>query len=298
MLGLYAMWVCAGSGAGFAAEAGKRLRVVATTTMVADLARDLGGDRVDVAGLMGPGVDPHLYKATAGDLRRMQRADLILYNGLHLEGKLQEAIERSADAGRKIKAVTARIPKDRLLEAEGAVDPHVWFDVSLWILCAEAATEAFKDLDPAGAQHYEERLQSVRARLTALHAWCEAQSKQVSPEQRILITSHDAFSYFGRAYGFKVIALQGISTVTEAGLADVTRLTDFVKANRVKAVFVETSVSPAAMKRIQKDSGARLGGELFSDATGSRGEVLDGYDLGTVEGMIRHNMNTIVRALK
>ncbi|MBM3845029.1 MAG: ABC transporter substrate-binding protein [Verrucomicrobia bacterium] len=292
------MWVCAGIGTGFAAEAEKRLKVVATTTMVADLARDLGGDRVDVAGLMGPGVDPHLYKATAGDLRRMQRADLILYNGLHLEGKLQEAIERSTGSGRKIKAVTDRIPKDRLLEAEGAVDPHVWFDVSLWILCAEAATEAFKELDPAGSPYYEERLQSVRARLTALHEWCKAQAKDVSPEQRILITSHDAFSYFGRAYGFKVIGLQGISTVTEAGLADVTRLTDFVKTNKVKAVFVETSVSPAAMRRIQKDSGARLGGELFSDATGSRGEMKDGYDLGTVEGMIRHNMNTIVRALK
>lgn len=301
-------WARAGAGvwlvwllAAFPAGAAEKLRVVATVTMVADLVRQVGGDRVEVQGLMGPGVDPHLYKATAADIGRLQRAQVIFYNGLHLEGKMQELFDRMARTRRHLYPVTGGIPAARLLRPaafEGHPDPHVWFEVPLWEQCAVSVAAGLSAADPAGQAQYESRLAEVRQRLQALHAWALAKAGELPAERRILVTSHDAYNYFGRAYGFQVVGLQGISTVTEAGLADMVKLVDFIKAKGVKAVFVESSVPPNAIQRISKDSGARVGGELFSDAMGTPGQLENGYDLGTYEGMIKHNLTTIVEALK
>ena len=282
--------------------AADKLSVTATTTMVGDLARSLGGERVEVTTLMGPGVDPHLYKATAGDGPKLRNAKLILYSGLHLEGKMQDVFDGMAKgSGRHVVAVASGIPSDRLLKPDGAgehPDPHIWFDVELWSLCARSAATALTGADPAGKAFYEKKLADYQKRLADLHAWAKKRAMELPQGRRVLITSHDAFSYFGRAYGFKVIGLQGISTVSEAGGADMVKMVDFIKQRGVKAIFVESSVSHQALERISKDSGARIGGELFSDAMGTPGQIENGYDLGTYEGMIRHNLNTVVEALR
>jgi manganese/zinc/iron transport system substrate-binding protein len=277
------------------------LRVVATTTLVADLVRQVAGDRAEVAALMGPGVDPHLFKPVASDVIRLQRADVIFYNGLLLEGKMSDLLTRLARSQRHVYALTEAVPEDRLLQPadhEGHHDPHVWFDVSLWRLGVDIVEQGLAAADPAHAAVYARRADAVRARLDALHAWALAKAAELPPERRVLVTSHDAYNYFGRAYGFEVVGLQGISTATEAGLADVTRLTDFIRQRGLKAIFVETSVSPATIRRVAADSGARIGGELFSDALGAPGEIVHGHDVGTYEGMVRHNLTTIVEALK
>jgi manganese/zinc/iron transport system substrate-binding protein len=281
--------------------ADKKLRVAATVTMVADLARQVGGDRVEVDALMGPGVDPHLYKAAASDITKLQQADVIFYSGLLLEGKMQDIFAKLARSKRFVYPVTEAIPVEKLLEPPafaGHYDPHVWFEVQLWKLCVDVVSKGLSEADPAGKDFYEKRAAETRARMDELHAWALKKSAELPAERRILVTSHDAYNYFGRAYGFQVVGLQGISTVTEAGLADMAKLTDFIKQKKVKAVFVETSVPHHTIERISKDTGVKIGGELFSDAMGTPGQLENGYDLGTYEGMIKHNMTTIVEALK
>lgn len=287
--------------AGTGAAADKPIKVTATVTMVADLARSIGGERVQVEALMGPGVDPHLYKAAASDVTKLQQADVILYSGLLLEGKMQDLFTKLAQSKRRVHAVTDSIPKDRLLsppQFEGHYDPHVWFDVTLWEMCIDTVAKALSDADPAGKELYERRATDLRARMDELHAWASRKAGELPPERRILVTSHDAYNYFGRAYGFQVVGLQGISTVSEAGLADVAKLSDFIREKGIKAVFVESSVPHDTIERISKDTGAKIGGELFSDAMGTPGQMEHGYDLGTYEGMIKHNLTTIVDALK
>ena len=278
-----------------------RTAVTATTTMVADLVRDVGGERVVVETLMGPGVDPHLYKAAASDVSKLQKAQVIFYSGLLLEGKMQDIFVNLARSKRRVIAVTEGIPHDRLLappEFAGHHDPHVWFDVALWKLCLDPVVKALSEADPGGKDHYERRATEARQRMDQLHAWALAKAAELPGDRRILVTSHDAYNYFGRAYGFQVIGLQGISTVSEAGLADVAKLTDFIKTKGIKAVFVESSVPHDTIERISKDSGVKIGGELFSDAMGTAGQMENGYDLGTYEGMVKHNLTTIVDALK
>lgn len=290
-----------GALAGLAQPAGERVRVVATTSMVADLVRQVAGDRAVVEGLMGPGVDPHLYKATASDIVKLQRADAIFYNGLMLEGRLGDLFTRLARTKRHVYALAESIPSDALLEPEdyeGHYDPHVWFDVSLWSRCVDVIVEGMSAADPGNAAFYAAQGRATRDRLTALHAWALAKASELPVARRVLVTSHDAYNYFGRAYGFEVVGLQGISTVSEAGLADMTRLVDFIKARGVKAIFVESSVPPDTIRRLAQDAGVRVGGELFSDAMGTPGQIENGYDLGTYEGMVKHNLTTIVEALK
>src|SRR5688572_6172501 len=272
------------------------VRVVTTTTMVTDLVKEIGGDRVDVAGLMGPGVDPHLYKPTASDVTRLQKAQLVFYSGLHLEGQMAQLFERLAKSGRKIFAITASIPQEQLLrpaQFEGQFDPHVWGDAKLWAQCIDTVVNGLSGADAEGQVHFTKRAAAYRATLEALHAWATKRAAELPVAQRILITSHDAFNYFGRAYGFQVVAVQGISTVTEAGLADIVKVIDFIKQKSVKAVFVESSVPKAAIERISKDSGAKIGGELFSDALGTAGKIHtvegESYDEGTVVGMLKFN---------
>lgn len=275
------------------------LRVVATTSMVADLAKEVGGADAAIEGLMGPGVDPHLYKPTASDVLKLQRAEVVLYNGLLLEGRMTELFAKMSGGKRVVCAVAEALPADQLIGTEGAHhDPHVWFDVALWSRCVDPVVDAFSRADPPRAQAYRERGDAVKSRLAELHTWAIEKIAELPRERRILVTSHDAYGYFGRAYAFQVVGLQGISTASEAGLADMARLVDFIKARGVKAIFVESSVSPATIRRIAQDARVSIGGELFSDAMGTPGQIENGYDLGTYEGMVKHNVTTIVEALK
>lgn len=287
----------------FAAAAAARepLRVVATTTLVADMVRGVAGDDAVVESMMGTGVDPHLYKPTATDVLRLQRADVIFYNGLLLEGRMTEVLEKLARAGRRAHAITAALTAEELLQSEdyaGHPDPHVWFDVLKWKRCLDVVEKGLSEAAPDRAESFRQRAEELRARYDALHAWALAKVAELPAEKRVLVTSHDAYSYFGRAYGFTVVGLQGISTATEAGLADVARLVDFIRERRLKAIFVESSVPHTTIERVARDSGARIGGELFSDALGAVGQIEHGHDVGTYEGMVRHNVTTIVEALK
>lgn len=287
------------------AETRAPVRVVATTTQVADLVRAVGGDAVELTALMGPGVDPHLYKPTRRDVTAIQRAEVIFYNGLHLEGRMTDILEMQAARGRPVFALTDGVARERLLEVAdegGVLDPHIWLDPLLWRETVSVVVSALRAADPGRGELFVERGAAVVAELTALDAWARERIAQVPEAQRVLITSHDAYSYFGRAYGFQVIGVQGISTVSEAGLADVVQIVEFIRTRGVKAVFVESSVSPRLIERISTDSGAVLGGELFSDSMGKPGDVREvggeSYDVGTYFGMVKHNVNQIVEALR
>jgi manganese/zinc/iron transport system substrate-binding protein len=276
-----------------------RVRVVATTGMIADAAAAVGGEQVRVAGLMGPGVDPHLYKASAGDVRLLARADLILYNGLHLEAAMAELLQ---EMGRRRHTVAVAEAVDRALltrppEFAGAYDPHVWFDVRMWIQAVRQIGAALADADPANAAAYRVRMDGYVRELEELDAWVRRRVGELPPERRVLITAHDAFGYFGRAYGFDVLGLQGISTAAEAGTADVQRLAEYIVHRRVPAIFIETSIPRRTLEAVQaavRSRGRRvsIGGSLFSDALGDAGTPE-----GTYIGMVRHNVNTIVDAL-
>lgn len=281
--------------------AGGRIKVTTTVSMVTDLVRQVGGDRVEVEGLMGAGVDPHLYKAAASDVTKLRRADVIFYNGLVLEGKMSDMLIKLAKVKKFVYALSESVPVAQLLnppEFEGHHDPHIWFDVELWSHCVDTVVRGLSAYSAADSVYFQAQGRRVKIEMAALHKWAKARADELPEEKRILITSHDAYNYFGRAYGFQVVGLQGISTVTEAGLADMAKLVDFIKARGVKAIFVESSVSPAAIQRISRDAGVKIGGELFSDAMGTPGQMENGHDLGTYDGMIKHNLNTIVNALK
>jgi len=280
------------------------LKVVTTTTMISDAIQQIGGQRVDVEGLMGAGVDPHLYKPAASDVIKLSKAKIIFYNGLMLEGKMADLFSRLSRQGKPIYAVADSIDTSKLIKPEdtqGHWDPHVWGDPVLWIECVQNMTQALVRHDPDGAATYTSNSKKYIQRLKDLNAWGQKNMAKVSKDQRILITSHDAFNYFGNAFGFQVVGVQGISTVSEAPLADIINIVDFIKEKKIPAIFVESSVSPATIKRISEDSGAKIGGELFSDALGTKGkmESFDGekYDLGTYEGWIGHNIATIVSSM-
>jgi len=276
-----------------------RLRVITTIGMITDVATVIGGERVHVEGLMGPGVDPHLYRATAGDLRRFREADLILFNGLYLEAALGEVLEGLEGQVRSV-AVTRAIPQSQLLapeEFQGAFDPHVWSDVSLWRRVAAEIRELLIELDPDGAEGFRQRHQALDEELGALDAWIREEVAKIPPERRVLVTAHDAFHYFGRAYGFEVRGLQGISTVTEAGAADVQALATFLVERSIPALFLESSISPRTVESVRRAVLARggsvvVGGTLYSDALGDPDS-----EAGSYMGMIRHNVGTLVGAL-
>lgn len=284
---------------------GGKAKVVATTTMIADMVREVAGDAVVVEGLMGPGVDPHLYKPSGEDARRLRDAGAVFYNGLRLEGRMEELFERMGRDGKVAVALGEAVPEAARIqpESEGAhPDPHVWGDPALWAGCVGAVVEGLSRVVPEEKAAFEARGAALRAKLLALDAWVKEEVAGVPKERRILVTSHDAFSYFGRAYGFEVLGVQGISTVSEAGLADVAKMVELIREKGVKAIFVESSVPHATIERISADSGAKVGGELFSDALGTPGEMREAgggkVDAGTYEGMIRFNVSTIVEGLK
>lgn len=291
--------VIAGCGPAGQSARGTTIRAVATTGMIAWAVEQVGGSRVDVEGLMGPGVDPHLYKATASDVRKLADADVIFYNGLHLEAAMGELLEEMSGRVAAV-AVTRGISRDSLLappEFQGAYDPHVWFDVEMWMLAVEAVRQTLVELDAEGAAEFEANAARVRAELAELDEWVHGRVAELAPEMRVLVTAHDAFNYFGRAYGFEVRGLQGISTASEAGTADVQQLADMIATRRIPALFVETSIPRRTIEAVQaavrsRGFDTRIGGSLFSDAMGN-----PGTDEGTYPGMVRHNVNTIVESL-
>ncbi len=260
----------------------------------------VGGEHVEVTALMGPGVDPHLYKPTEGDVRLLGNADLIVYNGLHLEGKMTDVLVRLARS-RPVVALAEAVPEDALREPpefDGLYDPHLWFDVSLWAMTPTVIARELAALDPAHQAEYAANAERVRDELLALDAWVTARIAEIPAPARVLVTAHDAFGYFGRRYGMDVVAIQGLSTVSEAGLGDVSRVVDVVIDRGVKAIFVESSVPRRSIQAVvdavaAKGSKVTIGGELHSDALGAAGSPA-----GTYEGMVRANVDAIVEALK
>ena len=279
--------------------AGSKLRIVTTTGMITDIVKNVGGKHVQVIGLMGPGVDPHLYKASAGDVQRLTSAQLIFYNGLHLESKMGDIFAKMS-GNTKTVAVTDAVDRSLLLtppEFEGQYDPHLWFDVILWMKAVGKVRDTLSEFDSDNTLMYWSNAERYLAKLAELHEYVKAQAERVPPEKRVIVTAHDAFNYFGKAYGFEVRGLQGISTATEAGIADVQALATFIAERRIPAIFVESSVSTRSLEAVKaavKSKGfeVKIGGELFSDAMGN-----EGTPEGTYIGMVRHNIDTIVTAL-
>lgn len=280
-------------------EEGGKLRIVSTTGMIADAVSRVAGDLAEVESLMGPGVDPHLYKASQGDLAKLGGADMIFYNGLHLEGKMGEVLEK---VGRRkpVVAVSDGVEKSRLLELEGfsgTYDPHIWFDVQMWSQVVAFVGEKLAGQDPAHAETYRQRAAAYRDELIGVDEWVRSELGKIPAEQRVLITAHDAFAYFGRAYGVEVRGLQGISTMSEYGLRDVSDLVGFISSRRIPAIFVETSVPAKSLEAVaegcrQRGHEVAIGGALYSDAMGAAGTPE-----GTYTGMVKANVQTIVNAL-
>ncbi len=276
-----------------------RLTIVTTTGQVGDTAAIVGGEHVHVKSLMGPGTDPHLYTASARDVDKLRGADIVFYSGLYLEAKLEKVLEQLGER-QTVVAVSSSIDHSDLLPwAKNAdeFDPHIWFDVMIWSQTVNVVRDTLIAADPANAADYEANAAAYLAELQALDAEIRAKVETIPPEQRVLVTAHDAFSYFGRAYGFQVLGLQGISTASEAGTADVQNLAKFIADHRIPAVFVESSVPVRNIEAVQaavRDRGfdVQIGGKLFSDAMGDTGTPE-----GTYIGMVRYNVNTIVAAL-
>jgi manganese/zinc/iron transport system substrate-binding protein len=275
-----------------------RLQIVTTTGIIADAVHNIVGSTADVHPLMQPGVDPHLYKATIRDIKLLTNADIVFYGGLHLEGKMQDVLQKAARI-QTIVAVTDGIPKEKLIRiGKTTYDPHIWFDVTLWQYCVKQISLTLQKRDPLHARLYEENTQAYLAKLDLLHQYIQTSIASIRPNQRVLITAHDAFSYFGRAYHIQVRGLQGISTLSEFGLRDVTSLVEFISQRRIKALFIETSVSRKAIDAVIEGCQARghpvrIGGSLYSDALGAPGSPADTY-----EKMVRSNVQTITKALQ
>lgn len=279
---------------------GGRLAVVATIGMIGDIARRVAGDRAEISVLMGAGVDPHLYQPTRGDMEMLLASDVVFYNGLLLEGRMTDALVRTASADRGVYAVTELIDPQYLVQPEdmeGKDDPHVWMDPTAWAKAVEVIRDRLIEHDPGGRAEYEANASTLLTELQTLDKYCMQVLESVPAESRVLVTAHDAFGYFGRRYGFEVLGIQGLSTESEAGVRDIERLVDLLVTRRVGAVFVESTVSDRNIKALIAGAAARghtvtIGGQLFSDAMGPAGT----YE-GTYVGMIDHNATTIARAL-
>lgn len=278
-----------------------KLKVVTTTTMITDLVKNIGGAFIEVNGLMGAGVDPHLYKASEGDVSKLFRADVIFYNGLHLEGKLVEVFEKMERQNKIQVPLAEALDKSTLIGSEyfaSNYDPHVWFDIQYFKQFSEKVASVLSEADPENAEVFQKNKESYLEKLDALESEMKATINTLPKEKRILVTAHDAFNYFGKAYDFEVVGLQGLSTATEAGVQDVQRLSDFIIEKQVKAIFVESSVPRRTIEALQeavlsKGAEVTIGGSLYSDALGNAGT-----EEGTYIGMFRYNVNTIVNALQ
>lgn len=288
-----------------ASESSQDLALVTTTTgMVADITRQIGASKVKVTGLIGEGIDPHLYQPTRNDLVSLHQADIIFYNGLKLEGKMEDVLLKmekgqKGENGKPVIAVTDGLAKQEgyLIGDPHHPDPHVWMDVEGWIQATETINQALSDFDPTNAESYHTNSKAYLQELEALQKYAVQSFATIPESQRVLVTAHDAFGYLGRAYGIEVRGIQGISTESEAGIKDIENLVDFLVEQKIPAVFVESSVSDQNVRALLEGAKARghevrIGGELFSDAMGAAGT----YE-GTYLGMIDHNVTTITRAL-
>ncbi len=279
----------------------RQINVTTTVGMIKDIVQNVGGERVVVAGLMGPGVDPHLYKPSASDIQKLDQADIIFYGGLELEGRMTDIFVKQARNGKPTYAVSEGVDPAKLRtppEFAGKYDPHIWFDVTLWQEAARTVNSELAKLDPGSKDLYQRNTDAYLKQLDELHQYVTTQAAGLPAERRILVTAHDAFGYFGAQYGFEVRGLQGMSTATEAGAADVQDLAEFIAERKIKAIFVESSVPQATIEAVQKAVQSRgwdvqIGGQLFSDAMGA-----EGTPEGTYNGMVRHNIDTIVNALR
>jgi manganese/zinc/iron transport system substrate-binding protein len=278
-----------------------KLQVVTTTTMITDLVKNIGGDKIEVKGLMGAGVDPHLYKASEGDVSKLFNADVIIYNGIHLEGKLEEVFEKMRHQNKKTIAVSDAIDKNTLIESEffaSNYDPHIWFDITNWEIITKYLMNQLSELDSKNAMFYKENGESYLKKLAALKITITEMIDPLPIEKRILVTAHDAFNYFGKAFQFNVVGLQGLSTATEAGVKDVQKMATFIMEQNVKSIFIESSVPRRTVEALQeavksKGHQIEIGGTLFSDALGDFGTIE-----GTYIGMYKHNVKTIISSLQ
>jgi len=274
-----------------------QMNVVCTTGMVGDLVRQVGGDRVKVTTLMIEGVDPHLFKPTRDDVARILKADLVFYSGLHLEGRMEETFEKLSSKGKSITPVTSEIPEALLLKEGAVVDPHVWMNPALWASCTKTVSDSLGKKDPEGAAIYAANATRYATQLQSLETTLRSLIATIPDDQRVLITAHDAFQYFAKATGLTVMSIQGLSSSSEAGVADINRLVDAIVTHRIPAVFVESTLSEKNIRAVMEGTASRgfevkLGGMLFADSMGKAGTPE-----GTYIGMIEHNVTTITQAL-
>jgi manganese/zinc/iron transport system substrate-binding protein len=280
-----------------ARDPGQPLHVVTTIAQIAEPVSIIGGDRVQVESLMGPGVDPHLYKPTPGDIKKLDGAEIILYSGLHLEANMLKVFEQLGK-NKPAVGIGDTLSEEQLLkDPGGAIDPHVWFDIDLWKQALEAAVEELKKASPEDADYFEANKKAYFTELDRLKQEASDKIAEIPEEKRVLITAHDAFGYFGRMLDIEVVGLQGLSTEDEVGLSDIEHTVDLLLEHNVPAVFVESSINPASVNAViegakQKGLQVSLGGELFSDAMGAANT-----EEGTYIGMYRHNVDTIHKAL-
>jgi manganese/zinc/iron transport system substrate-binding protein len=278
----------------------ERYTIVVTTSMVGDLVRHVAGERAEVRGLMGTGVDPHLFRPTSDDIGRVMQADVVFYSGLLLEGGLQSALERAARSGKPVHAVTESLPRERLRhppEFEGHPDPHVWHDAALWSRCLETVVDVLSRFDPDHSEEYRENAERYREELLQVDRLARDAVRTIPEERRYLVTSHDAFGYFCRTYGLEERSVQGLTTASEPAVQDINQLVDFLVEHRVPAIFQEETVNVAHVRAViegarRRGWTVRIHGPLYSDSMGPAGS-----ETGTYVGMMRHNVRTIVEGL-
>lgn len=298
--GIFVMTVMTACTSGTTAPPSNKLRIVCTTGMIGDAVAHIAGDDAVVHTLMGPGVDPHLYKATQGDLHHLMTADLIFYNGLHLEGKMGEVFHKLSRT-KKVVALAEMLPRHLLIHPEGdstAYDPHVWFDASLWASIVRLAGNTLAEADTANRSNYLARAETHALTFDSLHVWIASQIDSIPVSRRALITAHDAFGYFGKAYRMEVRGLQGISTASEYGLRDISELVSFITRRKIKSVFIESTINSKSLEAVVEGCARRghkvsIGGHLYTDALGT-----PGTPEGSYLGAIRANVQTICTALK
>ncbi|MGI8649394.1 MAG: metal ABC transporter solute-binding protein, Zn/Mn family [Rubrobacter sp.] len=302
LAGAVVAFVAAGCGSGGDAGAGEvegKIQATTTTTMITDLVEQVGGEEVEVTGLMGSGVDPHLYEASQGDISALQEADAVFYSGLFLEGQMSDILVQVGQQTPTVR-VTENLPQERLLASEdyeGQADPHVWWDPTLWEMTVDPVVEQLSELKPEAAETFEQNGEEYRRQIQEAHAAAEEMVAEVPEDKRVLVTAHDAFNYFGEQYGFEVRGLQGLSTEAEAGAGDVRGLADYLTENEIPAIFVESSVPRRNVEAVQaaaEDRGGEveIGGELYSDAIGE-----PGTPGGTYPGAFVENVEKITTAL-
>ena len=262
-----------------------KIMVTTTTNVITDLVENIGGEHVRVTGLMGPGVDPHLYRPSASDVKKLQEADIVFYNGLDLEGKMGDVFVKIGREGTAVWAVSENIPHESLLSLDtaGHFDPHIWWNAELWMEAAKVVATGLSEYDPENSQTYDANLEEFLTQLQNLNENSLEKMKSIPEEQRVLVTAHDAFQYFGHAYGLEEMAIQGWSTDSEAGIREIQNLADEITERKIKALFVETSISPATIEALEaavQDRGhdVVIGGELFSDAIGEKGTSEGTFD--------------------